>query len=79
MVDIIVYGAPWCPWCMKAKQFLENHKVEFEWKDVQDPDVAKESFRKSGQEGIPVIDIDGNVIIGFDVEKIKSLLKIKEK
>lgn len=78
MANVIVYGAPWCPWCMKAKQFLENQKIEFEWKDVQDPDIAKEAYSKSGQEGIPVIDIDGQVIIGFDVEKIKSLLGIKE-
>lgn len=78
MADVTVYGAPWCPWCMKTKEFLENHKVDFEWKDVQDPDVAKEAFSKSGQEGIPVTDIDGEIIIGFDVEKIKSLLGIKE-
>ncbi len=76
-MNVIVYGAPWCPWCMKTKQFLENQKIEFEWKDVQDPDTAKEAYSKSGQEGIPVIDIDGQIIIGFDVEKIKSLLGIK--
>ena len=78
MTEITVYGAPWCPWCMKAKEFLEKHKVKFEWKDVQNPDFAKEAFSKSGQEGIPVIDINGEIIIGFDLEKIKSLLRIKD-
>jgi len=78
MAKVIVYGAPWCPWCMKTKEFLEKHNIEFEWRDVQNPDFAKEAFSKSGQEGIPVTDIDGEIIIGFDVEKIKSLLGIKE-
>lgn len=78
MAKVIVYGAPWCPWCMKAKEYLESKKIDFEWKDVQDPGVAEEAHEKSGQTGIPVIDIDGEIIIGFDVEKIKSLLGIKE-
>ena len=78
MANIVVYGAPWCPWCMKTKEFLEERKIEFEWKDVQDQALAQEAYRKSGQAGIPIIDIDGNIIVGFDVEKIKSLLELKE-
>ena len=78
MAKVIVYGAPWCPWCMKAKAFLEERKVEFEWKDVQDHAAAEEAYGKSDQAGIPVIDIDGTIIIGFDAEKIKSLLGLKE-
>jgi len=78
MAKVIVYGAPWCPWCMKAKQFLESRKVAFEWKDVQDRALAEEAYHKSGQAGIPVIDIDGTIMIGFDVEKIKALLGLKD-
>jgi glutaredoxin 3 len=78
MAKVIVYGAPWCPWCMKAKGFLESKKIDFEWKDVQNTGVAEEAYRKSGQAGIPVIDVDGNIVIGFDVEKIKSLLGLEE-
>ncbi len=78
MAKVIVYGAPWCPWCMKAKAFLEEKKIDFEWKDVQEPGIAEEARRKSNQEGIPVIDIDGKIIIGFDVEKVKSLLGLTE-
>lgn len=78
MAKVIVYGAPWCPWCMKAKQFLEERKIEFEWKDVQDQALAEEAYRKSGQAGIPVIDINGNIVVGFDVEKIKALLGLEE-
>ena len=78
MAKITVYGAPWCHWCMKAKQFLESRRVKFEWKDVQDSSAAEEAYRKSGQAGIPVIDIDGNVVVGFDVERVKTLLGLKE-
>ncbi|NYZ77350.1 NrdH-redoxin [Candidatus Micrarchaeota archaeon] len=78
MAKIIVYGTPWCVWCMKAKQFLESRKIRFQWKDAQEPEIAREAYAKSGQMGIPVIDINGEIILGFDVEKIKSLLKIKE-
>ena len=78
MAKITVYGAPWCPWCMKAKQFLEEKKIDFEWKDVQDSSAAEEAYHKSGQAGIPVIDIDGNVVVGFDVERVKTLLGLKE-
>ena len=75
---VIVYGTPWCHWCIKAKTFLEENKIGFEWKDVQEHAAAEEAHKKSGQAGIPVIDIDGNIIVGFDVEKIKTLLGIKE-
>ena len=78
MTDIVVYGAPWCPWCMKAKEFLESKNIEFEWKDVQDTAAAEEAHKKSGQTGIPVIDIDGEIIVGFDVERIKTKLELKE-
>ena len=78
MANVIVYGAPWCHWCMKAKAFLEERNIEFEWKDVQDPGAAEEAHKKSGQAGIPVIDIDGTIIIGFDIEKVKSLLGLTE-
>lgn len=78
MAKVTVYGAPWCPWCMKAKEFLEEKKVEFEWKDVQYDENAKELMDKSGQSGIPVIVIDEKMIVGFQVEKVKELLGIEE-
>lgn len=78
MAKVIVYGAPWCPWCMKAKEFLEQRNVDFEWKDVQDQALAEEAYNKSGQAGIPVIDINGNIIVGFDIERIKALLGLEE-
>ncbi|MBS3055050.1 MAG: glutaredoxin family protein [Candidatus Aenigmarchaeota archaeon] len=72
---IIVYGAPWCPWCHRAKDFLNESKIEFEDRDVDKrPEYAQEVINKSGQMGIPVIDIDGNIIIGFNKDAIKKAL-----
>ncbi|MBW3012889.1 glutaredoxin family protein [Candidatus Woesearchaeota archaeon] len=72
---VIVYSTPTCPFCHHAKDFLKQHKIEFEDIDVSaDQDKAREMVEKSGQMGVPVIDIDGQIIIGFDKEKIKKAL-----
>jgi|TARA_Y100000310_G_C20468928_1_gene709029 glutaredoxin-like YruB-family protein len=72
---IKVYSTQTCPWCIKAKAWLEENKVEFEYIDVgADPEAAKEMVEKSGQRGVPVIEIDDEIIIGFNEEKIKELL-----
>lgn len=77
MPKVIVYSTPTCPWCHKVKDFLKEHNIEF--KDINvadDKDAAQEMVKKSGQMGVPVIEIDGKIIIGFDEEKIRELLKI---
>jgi glutaredoxin-like YruB-family protein len=77
MAKVKVYSTPECPWCKKAKEFLKENKIEFEEKDVSTDEKAKEEMvEKSGQMGVPVLDIDGTIIIGFDVEKIKTALKL---
>lgn len=74
-----VYSAPVCPWCTRAKNFLEEHNIKFEDFDVSlDEKAKKEMAEKSGQMGVPVIDINGEIIIGFDAERIKKLLDIKD-
>jgi glutaredoxin len=61
-----------------AKNFLKENKIEFTDVDVsQDQEKAQEMIKKSGQTGVPVIDIDGKIIIGFDVAKIKEALGIE--
>ena len=78
MTKIIVYGTAACPWCEKVKDFLKEKNVEFEYIDVgDDKEKAKEMIDKSKQMGVPVIDIDGEIIVGFDVNKLKELLKIE--
>ena len=77
MPKIVVYSAEWCPWCHKAIDFLKQNKVKFEVRDVEKGNYGEEAMKKSGQAGIPVIDIDGTAVVGFDVEKLKAILKIK--
>jgi len=60
-----------------VKDYLDQHNVKYEDFNVQmDHDKAKEMISKSGQTGVPVIDVDGNIVVGFDREKLKILLKL---
>jgi glutaredoxin 3 len=75
--NVIIYSTPVCPYCIKAKQFLKDNNVAFEDNDVSsDRSKADEMMRKSGQMGVPVLDIEGEIIVGFDKEKRKSALGI---
>ena len=77
MAKVIVYSTDMCPWCNKAKDFLKEHKIKFEEKNVGEDDAARDEMaEKSGQMGVPVIDIGGEIIIGFDIEAIKKAVKI---
>ncbi len=73
-----VFSTAMCPWCVRAKQYLEEKGIEFEDINVQeDQNAAREMVEKSGQTGVPVIEIDGTMVVGFDKEKIDLLLGIK--
>lgn len=75
MAKVIVYSTPTCPWCIKAKEWLKENNVEFDNKDVgEDESARNEMLEKSGQMGVPVLDIGGKIIIGFDVDQIKEAL-----
>lgn len=79
MHKIRVFSTPTCAYCKTLKMFLEEHNMEFEDIDVsQNEQIQKEMIEKSGQMGVPVIDIDGEFIVGFDKKKICELLTIKE-
>lgn len=74
---IKVYSTPTCPFCIMAKKFLKDNNIEFEDIDVsRDIKAAKEMVEKTGQMGVPVIEIDGEIVIGFDRDKIKKLLNL---
>ncbi len=74
MAEVIVYSTKTCPWCIKVKEFLKTNKVSFIEKDVSNEKNAKEMFEKSKQRSVPVIDIDGEIIVGSDESKLKKAL-----
>lgn len=72
---ISVYSTPTCPYCIRLKKFLKDSKVEFEDIDVSaDEAKGREMVNKSGQMGVPVTEIDGNIIVGFDKPAIEKAL-----
>lgn len=76
---IKIYSTPTCPYCVTLKNFLKENNLEFEDIDVsQDQAALDEMVEKSGQMGVPVSDINGEIVVGFDREKIVKLLDIKE-
>ena len=79
MFMIKVFSTPFCIYCVSLKQFLKEHNIEFEEVDVSKDKVAQEEMiKKSGQMGVPVVEIDGEIIVGFNKNKISELLKIKD-
>ena len=73
---VIVYSTPSCPYCVYAKEYFKENNVAFDDVDVtKDRSKAQEMVTKSGQMGVPVIDIDGNILVGFQPEAFEQLLK----
>jgi len=66
---IKVYSTPTCPYCHQVKVLLKENNVS------QDSDKAKGMVNKSGQGEVPVIDIDGKIVVGFDKERLMEILK----
>lgn len=77
MSNVVVYSTPTCPWCSRVKDYLKSNSVNFKEVDVsKDMMGAMEMIRKSGQRGVPVLDINGNIVVGFDKNSIDRLLRI---
>jgi len=78
MKKIIIYTTSYCPWCQATKEFLKNKGYEYEERNVEkNAEWANEMLLKSGQYGVPVIDIEGKIIIGFSPEEINEALEEK--
>jgi glutaredoxin-like YruB-family protein len=74
---IKVYSTPSCPYCVRLKQFLKENNVEFVDIDVSvNQEAAQDIIQRSGQMGVPVLEINGEIIVGFDQDKIKAALGI---
>ena len=77
MHTVNIYSSPTCHFCHLAKDFFNANKVEFTDHDVStDPTAIKEAIEKSGQMGVPVIDVDGNIIVGFNEPELRKLLEL---
>ena len=75
---IRIFSTPTCPYCVTLKEFLKEKGFEFEDIDVsQDEKALEEMAKKTNQFGVPVIDIDGKWIVGFDKEKISKILNVQ--
>ena len=80
MVEVVVYSTPTCPWCAKAKQFLENHNIPYRNVDVTDDEAGREEMvRLSGQMGVPVIRAGEEVVVGFDLERLQKLVGARKR
>ncbi len=79
-MNVTIYSTPTCPYCKLAKNYLAEKGIGFEEINVAaDPVAASEMVKKSGQMGVPVIDIDGAIIVGWNKEALDKELKKAEK
>jgi glutaredoxin-like YruB-family protein len=75
-MKVRVYSTSTCPYCKMAKTFLDEKGIAYDDLDVAaDAEARNEMLKKSGQMGVPVIDFDGEVIIGFDRERLAGLIQ----
>ena len=74
-MTVKVFTIPTCPWCVKVKDFLVKNKVQFQEVDVvEDLKAQREMIERSGQMGVPVVEIDGKMIVGFEPEALFKAL-----
>jgi len=79
MPKVRVFSTPACAYCVTLKEFLKEKNIEFEDINVaEDVQAQEEMVKKSKQMGVPVVEIDEEIVIGFDKEKICKLLNIKD-
>lgn len=75
MANVIIYSTPTCVYCKMAKEFFKKNNVQYQEHNVAEDEKAREEMvNKSGQLGVPVIDIDGKVMVGFSESELKKSL-----
>jgi glutaredoxin 3 len=75
MKKVKIYSTPTCHYCVLAKEFFKEKGIKYEEYNVgTDLEKRKEMVEKSGQMGVPVIDIEGDIVVGFDEEQVSKLL-----
>lgn len=77
MAKVKIFTTPSCPYCIALKEFLKEKGIDFKEIDVsQDEQAKNEMIEKSGQMSVPVVEVDGEIVVGFDKEKIEKILKL---
>ncbi len=72
--QVVLYYADWCSNCVQAKRYLKREGIPFELRDVDNPSAMAEMVERTGQKGIPVIDVNGRILIGWDEQGLRKLL-----
>jgi len=76
-MKVVIYTTKDCPWCKKTKTFFRDNNIKYEEKDVgKDSKAAEEMVRISGHQGVSVINVNGEIIVGFDEEKLRKVLDL---
>ncbi len=79
MAKVTIYSTPTCPWCKTTKKFFQDNGVQYEDKDVASDLAARQDMMtKSGQMAVPVTDIDGRIIVGYDEPQLREALSLKK-
>lgn len=77
---VTIYTTQDCPWCHKAKEFFKENHIRFEEIDVgKSVRAAKQMIAKSGQQGVPVVEIGKTILVGFDKSALRKALGLKKK
>lgn len=75
--EVRVYSTPTCPWCKKVKQLLDENNVAYKSLDVASDKAAREEMLgKTGQIAVPVVDIDGEIVVGYDEKWLRQKLNL---
>jgi glutaredoxin 3 len=78
MKNVIIYSTPTCVYCKMAKEFFKKHAIQYkDFNVAEDLKAREEMVKKSSQLGVPVIDIDGEIIVGFDQKELERIFGVK--
>lgn len=78
MKKVKIYSTPTCPFCKRTKEFFKMHKIDYDDINVAEDEKARDKMiEKSGQMGVPVIEVEDEIIVGFDEQELKKKLNIR--